>query len=216
MTPRRGVRAWVIGTSCGFGRQLLDQLVVAHHGDQPRVRVSARQRSVVEAPAPAQPYAAMIDRQRRHQHHTGLGQGGLRQPGFRRFKQPPKPAGKSARPVLAPPQRQRGAVFGGARNRQQHPLRPAQQRVQHLDGPRLAAHRHEGASRAAARSTTSSACSPSRRASAARTSSATSRRASSSRSRSVALKAALVPVAIVLTMTAPGHTQSMGLPRVMV
>ena len=41
MTPRRGREGVGHRHVVGFGRQLLDQLVVAHHGDQPRVRVSA-------------------------------------------------------------------------------------------------------------------------------------------------------------------------------
>ena len=56
-SPRPGVRACVMGTSWSSSGQLVDELVVTDHRDQPGRRIGQRERPVVEAGAAAKPDA---------------------------------------------------------------------------------------------------------------------------------------------------------------
>ena len=67
-------------------RQVLDDLVVEYHGDQPGprslVRVAQRQAAVVVPAAATQPDAVPVHGQRRDQHHVGVADGRRAEPRF--------------------------------------------------------------------------------------------------------------------------------------
>ena len=134
-----------------FGGHLVEQFLVADDGDQPRVGIAQRQRAVVEAAAPAQPHPARSTASAGTSTTLASATAFGRQPRLR-----PARAGRTARSPAAragirPTAAARGVPSaGGARDRQQHPVRSAQQHIQHLDRSRLGADRHVGAHRAVA------------------------------------------------------------------
>jgi UTP--glucose-1-phosphate uridylyltransferase len=128
---------------------LVEQFLVADHGDQPRLRIPQHQRAVVEATAAAQSRPGAVDGQRRNKYDAGLRDGGRRQPGPGRFKQPEPRGHQLSGLVFTPLQRYRIIVGGGPRDRQQHPGGMALQRVKQFDGSRLGTDGDVGAHRAA-------------------------------------------------------------------
>ena len=65
-----------------LGRYLIDEFVVAHHGNQSRRRIGQRKRAVIEPGTAPEPHPGAINRERRHQddrrgYHRTSRQGGF-------------------------------------------------------------------------------------------------------------------------------------------
>ena len=116
-----------------FGGHGFDELVVAHHGDQPGRRVGQRKRAVVETGAAAQSDPGAVHRERGHQHHRRRRDRVGGQPRGGRLAQPERRLDQRARPVLAPLQRLRRAGGVVAGDGQQHRARRAASARRQLD-----------------------------------------------------------------------------------
>jgi UTP--glucose-1-phosphate uridylyltransferase len=128
-----------------FGREPVDELVVANHRHQPGRRVGQGQGAVVETRAAAEPSPFAIHRKRRHQnHHRGCERVGSK-PRTARFAQPEPRFDKDAGPILAPLQWLREARGVMAGDRQQDPHAPPHQGVDQLDRAGLGSDRNIGA-----------------------------------------------------------------------
>lgn len=130
-----------------IGRQLVDQLLVTHHGDQPGLRRGVDQAAVVEPGAPAQPVASAIDRQRGDKDHLGIGDVSGRQPRWRRLMQTELGRHQCAGLVWAPLHRHRAAVAVVAGDRKQHAHTEFRQGFQQHVRSGLGADRNVGAHR---------------------------------------------------------------------